>query len=408
MSVQRRERGGRVRWIGRYRGLDGKERSKSFEKRRDAVAWVAEKKRDLRRGDWIDPAEQKITIGELARERTMMARTTNTKATRRFFEANLGPLAGAAIGTVRASHMREWHSMLRNGRPWQSGSLSPATIDGLTVQMRTLMKQAVADGLISRSPAAGLERVGRDVVVMPRDIPTPEEVGRLIRAFETGVLAPEPLVPQYRRDGRRKPRGWLLKPAPWMALAVRLAIATGMRPSEVAGMRVRSLDQLTGSVEVVEQSARNSTETVELKTEASRRWLPVDAETLQVLVDWARERDLGPDDRLFHVRGGRPATAEAIARLMRSAVDAGVWRGGTTFHSLRHFHASALIAAGLDVAVVSRRLGHENLSTTLEVYTHLWPGSEEREREAATALVRDVCGTRPGGHPGISESSQVS
>ena len=48
-----------------------------------------------------------------------------------------------------------------------------------------------------------------------------------------------------------------------------------------------------------------------------------------------------------------------------------------TFHSLRHSHASALIAAGIDVVSVSRRLGHASPALTLSVYSHLFNNNDE-------------------------------
>jgi integrase len=52
-----------------------------------------------------------------------------------------------------------------------------------------------------------------------------------------------------------------------------------------------------------------------------------------------------------------------------------------TFHSLRHTHASTLIAAGIDVLTISRRLGHGSPSITLGVYGHLFK-TDDRAAEA--------------------------
>ena len=58
---------------------------------------------------------------------------------------------------------------------------------------------------------------------------------------------------------------------------------------------------------------------------------------------------------------------------------------GVTLHSFRHTHAAALIAQGVDLLAVSRRLGHANVRITLELYGHLLPGQDER---AAAAMER--------------------
>jgi integrase len=49
-----------------------------------------------------------------------------------------------------------------------------------------------------------------------------------------------------------------------------------------------------------------------------------------------------------------------------------------SFHSLRHTHASNLIAGGHDVLAISRRLGHGSPTITLGVYGHLFPNSDDR------------------------------
>ena len=51
---------------------------------------------------------------------------------------------------------------------------------------------------------------------------------------------------------------------------------------------------------------------------------------------------------------------------------------GVTLHALRHTHASMLIAGGLDVVSVSKRLGHASPNVTLRVYAHLFRQRDER------------------------------
>lgn len=46
-----------------------------------------------------------------------------------------------------------------------------------------------------------------------------------------------------------------------------------------------------------------------------------------------------------------------------------------------------LIAAGVDILAVSRRLGHENVRMTLDLYGHLMPGQDERAAQAMERIV---------------------
>jgi integrase len=60
----------------------------------------------------------------------------------------------------------------------------------------------------------------------------------------------------------------------------------------------------------------------------------------------------------------------------------------TSFHALRHTHASALIAAGLDALAISRRLGHANPTTTLNTYEHLFNKDDSAAVLAIDAVMR--------------------
>jgi integrase len=57
------------------------------------------------------------------------------------------------------------------------------------------------------------------------------------------------------------------------------------------------------------------------------------------------------------------------------------------FHDTRHFYASLLIAHGESVKTVQLRLGHASAATTLDRYSHLWPDSDDRTRDAIQSVL---------------------
>ena len=61
---------------------------------------------------------------------------------------------------------------------------------------------------------------------------------------------------------------------------------------------------------------------------------------------------------------------------------------GFNFHELRHYYASLLIDSGASVKVVQARLGHKSAEETLNTYSHLWPDSDDRTRDAIDAVLR--------------------
>jgi hypothetical protein len=78
--------------------------------------------------------------------------------------------------------------------------------------------------------------------------------------------------------------------------------------------------------------------------------------------------------------GGRDLTRPG--RGQRAAVKAAGLPLGTRFHDLRHFYASALIAANLNPKVIQARLGHATIAETMDTYGHLFPDSEDFGRGA--------------------------
>ena len=77
-----------------------------------------------------------------------------------------------------------------------------------------------------------------------------------------------------------------------------------------------------------------------------------------------------------------------IAEAMREAREAveGL-PDGFSFHDLRHYLASLLIASGADIKTVQARMRHASATTTLDTYGHLWPDADESTRAAVGAVL---------------------
>ena len=85
---------------------------------------------------------------------------------------------------------------------------------------------------------------------------------------------------------------------------------------------------------------------------------------------------------------GRPCPPRVIAQAMRDVrekVDG--LPDGFTFHDLRHYLASLLIASGADIKTVQARMRHASATTTLDTYGHLWPDADESTRAAIGAVI---------------------
>jgi integrase len=79
---------------------------------------------------------------------------------------------------------------------------------------------------------------------------------------------------------------------------------------------------------------------------------------------------------VFCHHDGTPKTPDGLTKeWTRAAAKAGL---AVTLHALRHTHASQLIASGMDVLTVSRRLGHGSAAITLRVYGHLFANTDDQ------------------------------
>ena len=91
------------------------------------------------------------------------------------------------------------------------------------------------------------------------------------------------------------------------------------------------------------------------------------------------------DGPLFVDEIGEPS----LYRRWRSLWEAAAREVGVDFtaHGLRHFFASALISGGAPVKQVQTVLGHSSAVITLQTYSHLWPGDDDRTREVMDAAL---------------------
>ena len=94
----------------------------------------------------------------------------------------------------------------------------------------------------------------------------------------------------------------------------------------------------------------------------------------------------GPNGLVFTL-SGKPITRSMFGHKWRSAAQTAELPSGTGFHALRHYYASLLIRHGESVKTVQARLGHASAVETLDTYSHLWPDSDDRTRDAIDSVL---------------------
>lgn len=154
---------------------------------------------------------------------------------------------------------------------------------------------------------------------------------------------------------------------------------TGLRRGELLGLEWSDIDfeNKTISINKTLVTVNGSLYTQSPKTKRSTRTISLDDATIQVLKNWKLEQ------KKQFFKNGVKSKDIVITNIKGSYLDFAYFREELkkflsthnlkrfSVHSLRHTHASLLFEAGIEPKTISDRLGHSNIQTTLNMYTHL-------------------------------------
>lgn len=177
-----------------------------------------------------------------------------------------------------------------------------------------------------------------------------------------------------------------------------LIACSGLRRSEMLGLEWKDVDFEIHTINVTRTSnytSERGTYTDTTKTKRSKRVLKISPYVMDVLKELKAQQDeealrIGnkwvDTDRLFIRWNGEPMGNHTPYKwLMKFCEDNGLPFYG--IHSFRHFAASAMISAGLDVTTVSGALGHSNSGTTLNVYSHMFQNAQARVADVMDSVL---------------------
>ena len=171
-------------------------------------------------------------------------------------------------------------------------------------------------------------------------------------------------------------------------IAFLLAIMTGMRKGEVLGLRWQDVDieQSLISVRQTLSYTGKGSEFQAPKTEHGKRAIAIPTQVVEALKRHKRQQaqeklmlgqEYQDNDLVVATRFGTFVTARNLDRSWYQYLDElDVPR--IRFHDLRHTHASLMLLQGVHPKVVSERLGHANIGITLDTYSHVMPGLQEK------------------------------
>jgi integrase len=363
-------------WIAHYAGPDGKPHIRSFDRKRDAEAFHATVNNDLRAGLHV-PDSESITVAEAGRlwqqscEVAGVERST-LEQYRQHLEHHIIPL----LGTVKLSRLtvpiaRAFEDSLACDR-------SPAMVRKVRSSLSSILTDAQERGLVSqnvvrslrvrrrRGQEARTERRQKGKLKIGVDIPSPGEIRKLIAAL----------------DGR------------WRPLLL-TAVFTGLRASELRGLRWENVDLKVGELHV-RQRADCFNAIGRPKSEAGERTVPLPPMLINVLREHRLSGPKGELDLVFPNGSGNVENHGNIINrgLIPTQLAAGIInkKGEAKYpglHALRHFYASWCINRKVDgglelpLKVVQARMGHSSIQLTADRYGHLFPRGDDSAELAA-------------------------
>lgn len=171
---------------------------------------------------------------------------------------------------------------------------------------------------------------------------------------------------------------------PQNELCFKLLFYSGMRVGELLALTLNDFDFVNKTVNINKSYARLNCEDIisEPKTEKSKRTITLPNQIFDLLSNYVDKLTYyEPHYRLFPFQ-----KAYFTSQITRGCKKSGVKQIRT--HDLRHSHASLLIELGFAPLLISERLGHEDIQTTLNTYSHLYPTKAEEVSKKLTQLMQ--------------------
>ena len=181
-------------------------------------------------------------------------------------------------------------------------------------------------------------------------------------------------------------------------VAYELCLLCGMRRSEVLGLKEDDINITFKCVTIAHTRHRVNGENIEqdTKTEQSRRTLALPDVVVEDIKALIAEHNTGykHTDYLIQDGFGHPMNPSVLTNHIHE-IEKKANLPQVSVHGLRHTFASMLNNEGVDIARISRELGHASINITLGVYTHIFGGATSSSRGIANALNKKVASFAP-------------
>lgn len=319
----------------------GKRLSQRFKTKKEAIEWLALIKADISKNAYIQP--NSITLGSWILEflQTYKAPKVRPKTLERYMQsaAYLSPITNMPLQKLTAHHVQKFYNELP--------PMSPSSKNKIHKLLKSAVTKACAIDLLAKNFMLAVE--APSVPKVEVQVFTEDEIKNILHTIYTD---------QYYE-----------KYYPFFLLAV----TTGARLGELLGLKTKNIGKGYIFIDNSLQYVRGKLVDMPPKTNAGVRrvTIPSNVESILKAAVYA-DKVRSFDGYVFHTRNGTPYSPRNMERIWkRILVLAGIEH--KNFHVLRHTMATQLLANGVSIAEVAKRLGHSKVSHTLNLYSHALP-----------------------------------
>ncbi|MBU9739476.1 site-specific integrase [Diplocloster agilis] len=345
MSVTKDKNTGK--WMSQVRIKDwtGKEirkKKRGFSTKKEALQW----ERDLLKKS---SGSVGMTFGdfiEIYQNDVCSRLKLTTQANKRFLiESKITPyFSKLPLNAIKPTDVRKWQNELMEFKDEKGKGYSETYLKTINNQLTAIFNYAVKFYHLPENPCHVAGSMGKKNAE-PKEFWTPEEFGKFIVA---------------------------LKETPESYTMFILLYFTGIREGEMLALTPADIDFNRSTVRIKKnyQRVEGKDYTTSPKTHKGNRTVVMPEVIKNCMAEYMEKvYDLRPSDRLF------PYNKTRLYRDMKKACEkSGVKK--IRVHDIRHSHASLLIDMGSSPLLVAERLGHARVSTTMEVYSHLFPNKQ--------------------------------
>jgi integrase len=256
--------------------------------------------------------------------------------------------------------------------------LAPKSVRNVLGFLHAVFEHGIDRGLLRENPVRRAEKPRRRRTGANPDLQflSVSELEAVVRTIPDEVVIREPAPARRDRPGPAPPPspGVL---GPVQRVVILTAAMTGLRQSELLGLRWRDIDWTTQRIRVRNTFVRGEYSSEGKSDLSTRRSVPLAGRLARELDRWSRRTAYdGEDDLVFaHPQKGTPLDGSKLSKRFKAAcVEAGV--RPVRFHDLRHTFATRLAASGTPIRTIQEFLGHADGKTT-QIYAHYAPSEHE-------------------------------